>query len=621
MFTRSIIGRFSIPELIALFLAFLSGSAGAMTQESAFGGVSFRYDPSHFDSCSVSRENRLTAQEAGDGPPVDVEPARIAFALKDKRPLPALQKGPRYFCPAYSYLSIIPLADSSVPDFSRAYPDLNGSAQALRETLVTRPQKLRGRDVRQPDKPMPEIPELSFRNAGQAILAKIAYLDTPAFSGVFFLTQYTQENQGNPVNNEELAFVFQGLTKSGRFGITAQFAVTHPSLPAGIDFTDGITRDEQEEYLRIAEKDLDHRPDEEFFPPLSQLKELIRSLRLNEGKISELVQDPPPLPAGGKICPEARNQAALGFADFSSSSDSAMSVKGSEIHLGNGPGVKMRFAEIPPGSFLMGSTVVDPYNRDSVEWPSHKVNLTGFLIARTEVTQAQFRKITGANPSEFVPTFSGFSSGYANTDDLPVENVSWYEAVEFCNKLSDSQGLTRVYVIDKNPGAEEKPDSYDKVGWSVKCDFTKNGFRLPTEAEWEYACRAGSVTSYRYSEHDDDAILKVYCWFDRNADGSSWTIPHAPKGGPQPVGRKKANAWGLFDMTGNVSEWCWDRWSDPAPRGDQTDPTGPGSDSSRIVRGGRWNADFDHCRSAHREGFQADSRFEYVGFRVVRRKT
>ncbi|MFM7929249.1 MAG: formylglycine-generating enzyme family protein, partial [Pirellula sp.] len=175
-----------------------------------------------------------------------------------------------------------------------------------------------------------------------------------------------------------------------------------------------------------------------------------------------------------------------------------------------------------------------------------------YYLGVHEVTQAQYEKVMGANPSYFRGDIQGSRSNH------PVEQVSWEDAVEFCKKLSDlheEKAAGRVY-------------------------------RLPTEAEWEYACRAGSKTAYSFGESPKS--LGDYAWFGSNSNNQT-----------HPVGEKKANAWGLYDMHGNVWEWCRDRYGD-YPKGAVSDPTGPKKGSSRVSRGGSWYYEAAGCRSAYR---------------------
>ncbi|HUU28173.1 MAG TPA: SUMF1/EgtB/PvdO family nonheme iron enzyme [archaeon] len=231
---------------------------------------------------------------------------------------------------------------------------------------------------------------------------------------------------------------------------------------------------------------------------------------------------------------------------------------------------------VPGGSFQMGSET-----GESSEQPVHTVALDAFWISVTEVTQRQYKAVLGERPSHFT-----------GNDSLPVEQVSWFDAVTFCNTLSSLAGLEPCYDLET---------------W--ECDFTKNGFRLPTEAEWEYACRAGSST--RYYTGDEESDLERAGWYAGNSGEST-----------HPVGQKEANGWGLFDMHGNVFEWCNDWWG--SYNGESlTNPTGPVfyilSIHMRILRGGCWYVEAEDCRSAARTNSSPSTKSDFIGFRVVRR--
>ena len=233
-------------------------------------------------------------------------------------------------------------------------------------------------------------------------------------------------------------------------------------------------------------------------------------------------------------------------------------------------------ALIPAGHFLMG----DP---NEVDATPHEVNVSAFYIDKNLVTQEQFEKVTGENPSRW--------KGGAN----PVEQVRWSDAVRYCNKRSEVEGLQPCY---------------DLKTW--KCNFDANGYRLPTEAEFEYACRAGTTTSYLCG--DTPAKLGEFAWFDKNSGGH-----------PRPVGQKQPNAWGLYDMCGNLWEWCNDFYQvDYYASSPKQDPTGPETGKTKVVRGGCWRVSADNCRSGYRynenPGY-ADVCFGYdiYGFRCARK--
>lgn len=245
----------------------------------------------------------------------------------------------------------------------------------------------------------------------------------------------------------------------------------------------------------------------------------------------------------------------------------------------------MKFVLLEGGTFHMGSAESEP-GRQSDEGPDHDVTLNKFYISATEVTQAQYAELMGTNPAASGKIGRGF--------DVPVENVSWEDAVAFCQKLTKTH----------NPRGE---------GWA---------FRLPTEAEWEYACRAGTRTPFamgdklqypnqaqytRGSEETD--VLAV---IDENPD---LKMPILPDKAASRKGR--ANAWGLWDMHGNVAEWCSDFYSRQYDAGPATNPQGPPDGGRRVIRGGSWKDPAIACRSAMRRAENPINRFNDVGFRVV----
>jgi formylglycine-generating enzyme required for sulfatase activity len=231
--------------------------------------------------------------------------------------------------------------------------------------------------------------------------------------------------------------------------------------------------------------------------------------------------------------------------------------------------IGMKLVLIPKGTFMMGSPESEQ-GRNEIE-NQHEVTISkDYYLGVYEVTQAQYEKVMGKNPSHF----QGAIVGNENAD-LPVEKVSWDDAVEFCKKLSD-------LPEEKKAGRE---------------------YRLPTEAEWEYACRAGSKTVYSFD--DEEGLLPEYGWFDRNSSNRTHT-----------VGLLDPNAWGLYDMHGNVWEWCSDRYGE-YPKGAVADPTGPEMGSLRVIRGGSWNFAAAECRSASRDWSGPSDHGDDLGFRVA----
>lgn len=231
--------------------------------------------------------------------------------------------------------------------------------------------------------------------------------------------------------------------------------------------------------------------------------------------------------------------------------------------------IGMKLVLIPKGQFMMGSPESEE-GRDKDE-NQHEVTISkDYYLGVYEVTQAQYEKVMGKNPSYF----QGAIVGNKNAD-LPVDRVSWEDAVEFCKKLSDLP--------------EEK-----KAG---------RVYRLPTEAEWEYACRAGSKTAYSFD--DEEGLLPEYGWFNRNSSNRTHT-----------VGLLEPNAWGLYDLHGNVWEWCSDRHGE-YPKGSVSDPTGPCEGSNRVIRSGGWSDAAASCRSASRTWDVSSLRGLNDGFRLA----
>jgi formylglycine-generating enzyme required for sulfatase activity len=244
------------------------------------------------------------------------------------------------------------------------------------------------------------------------------------------------------------------------------------------------------------------------------------------------------------------------------------------------------------GYFLMGS---DEKSSKSDEKPVHKVVLDSFYIGKHPVTQREYKEVIGHNPSEF-----------EGDENRPVESVSWYDAVMYCNRKSEKEGLEPYYEISnikKIPGKLIKTAGTFTATVSIKGGC---GYRLPTEAEWEFAARGGKKTkAFRYSGGDD---LDKVGWCDNNSKSQT-----------APVGLKKPNELLMYDMSGNVNEWCWDRYSknyyDKSP---EKNPTGPPKGPNRVSRGGSYESDRDDCRSACRGYNLADRKHSSIGFRIVR---
>jgi formylglycine-generating enzyme required for sulfatase activity len=243
-------------------------------------------------------------------------------------------------------------------------------------------------------------------------------------------------------------------------------------------------------------------------------------------------------------------------------------------------GVEM--VSLPGGEFKMGS------EGNSDETPAHVVKLTAFAIDKFEVTQEMFAKAQLPNPSR-----------WSDNPKKPVERVRWRDAKQYCNERSLLEGL--------------KP-CYDEKSAEWECNFDANGYRLPTEAEWEYACRAGAEGAFDFGQADK---LKQFAWIAENAEEKTHVI-----------GQKKPNRFGIHDMYGNVSEWCEDVYSatyyQSSAALDPRGPASPGKDVMRVMRGGSWKSSPEMCRSTFRQGQKTgdtDACFftDYCGFRCVRR--
>jgi len=235
-----------------------------------------------------------------------------------------------------------------------------------------------------------------------------------------------------------------------------------------------------------------------------------------------------------------------------------MSAKIMAVNLGSS--IKMEFVWIPPGKFIMGFS---PFEAGGSDKSQHEVTLTkGFWMGKYPVTQVQWHQVMGNKHS------------YYKGQQLPMEMVSW----------NDCQAFVKM-VVESLPGT---------------ADFL---CRLPTEAEWEYACRANTTTSFYAGDKEDD--LARAGWYNASSDGKTHEI-----------GQKQPNAWGLYDMHGNVWEWCLD-WHGEYSGVPETDPTGPSSGSGRVLRGGSWNNGSTYCRSAYRIGDEPAYWSRDYGFRVV----
>jgi formylglycine-generating enzyme required for sulfatase activity len=231
----------------------------------------------------------------------------------------------------------------------------------------------------------------------------------------------------------------------------------------------------------------------------------------------------------------------------------------------------------------MGSPASEPERNDNEVL--HRVTVSGFYMGKYAVTQKEWKEVMGTNPSNF------------NGDNLPVEQISWYEAVEYCNRRSHKERL---------------PVAYRGSGAAIICDFTAGGYRLPTEAEWEYACRAGTATPFNTGNNitTGQANYNGNYPYNGHAKGTD-------RAGTMDVGSFAPNSWGLYDMHGNVWEWCWDR-DGMYFSGAQMNPMGASSGSYRVIRGGSWNSVGQFLRSALRYDDTPSNRNITLGFRLAR---
>jgi formylglycine-generating enzyme required for sulfatase activity len=225
---------------------------------------------------------------------------------------------------------------------------------------------------------------------------------------------------------------------------------------------------------------------------------------------------------------------------------------------------------IPSGTFFMGSPRTEK-DRDLDEDPLTEVSFAlGFWMGKYEVTQREYEALMGDNPS-----------GFPGDPNRPVEQITWSQAAAYCVRLT----------------------ALEKAAGRLPPGFF---YRLPTEAEFEYASRAGSTNRFSFGDDLDYSQLADYAWYDKNSGGAT-----------HPVGQKKPNAFGLYDMHGNVWEWCFDWYMDPYPGGAIIDPHGPGVGRARVFRGGGWDYFGSSCRSAYRNNVAPENSRNFLGFRVV----
>ena len=254
-------------------------------------------------------------------------------------------------------------------------------------------------------------------------------------------------------------------------------------------------------------------------------------------------------------------------------------------------GVTFEMVAVKGGTFTMGGTSEQGSDTYDYEKPTHSVTLGGYYIGKFEVTQELWEAVMGSNPS------------YSKGSNRPVERVSWYEAVEFCNRLSEETGRRPYYSIDKERKDPNNENEDDNLKWTVRVNPDADGFRLPTEAEWEYAARGG-VKSRGYKYSGSNSISEV-AWYNDNSGSKT----HA-------VGTKSPNELGIYDMSGNVYEWCQD-WYGSYGSGSQTNPQGASSGLYRVLRGGGCYINAGYCRVSNRFNYNPDYGFSIGGLRLA----
>jgi formylglycine-generating enzyme required for sulfatase activity len=274
----------------------------------------------------------------------------------------------------------------------------------------------------------------------------------------------------------------------------------------------------------------------------------------------------------------------------------------------------IEMVDVSGGAFRMGNPG-NPRRRDSstldIEWPRHDVTIRDFSIGKYEVTQGQYYEVTGMKPSSHMKNPDNDSpNGWMK---LPVESVTWYDTLVFCNKLSLNEKLKPVYSINGSVNPDdwgEVPIRKSPVWDAVEMDINADGYRLPTEAEWEYAARGGAESNgYTYAGSNTPAQVAWY----------SVVVNGMPVGTIHEVGKKQPNELGLYDMSGNVMEWCWD-WLGEYTVAAQDNPVGPPRGLYRVIRGGGWSIRDTYSRISYRHNNQTHYFGINLGFRVARSK-
>ncbi len=264
-------------------------------------------------------------------------------------------------------------------------------------------------------------------------------------------------------------------------------------------------------------------------------------------------------------------------------------------------------AELESFVLIKGGTFT---NKNCTNYYGKGMKISDFYIGKYEVTQKEWTDVMGSNPSEF------------QGDKLPVETVSWYDCVEYCNKRSIKEGLKLYYGIDKEKKDPNNQTVVDEIKWAVTINTGANGYRLPTEAEWEYAAGGGQMSKgFTYSGGND---VDKAGWYWQNSgdkflDGFwSWPKIEANHGRTHAPGSKQANELGLYDISGNVREWCWDWFGNLDAKGNG--PKESSSETGRVWKGGGWMGGDFCCEISFRGNFEASGKGPDQGLRVCRNK-
>jgi formylglycine-generating enzyme required for sulfatase activity len=275
---------------------------------------------------------------------------------------------------------------------------------------------------------------------------------------------------------------------------------------------------------------------------------------------------------------------------------------------------------IPGGTFNMGSLESEPERHENET--RHSVTLNSFYMYETQVLLVDYLQVMGYITTWFFADYRNFFGEYWPL--CPADGVTWYEAVEFCNKLSEMEGFTPAYTItDRRPAT-----GYPIISATIICNWDANGYRLPTEAEWEYACRAGTTGPFHTGDNINppadetdygQANYNGEYPYNGNDPGICLEMPIIPY-----FYEDESNNFGLISMHGNLEEWCWDWYGENYYQAGQTDPHGPNSGTWRVTRGGSWGDVGQDLRSAMRYGYSPNDGWlstpglPYVGFRFVR---